>query len=176
MTLPSSSVTLMGMSSRLIRTAACAFLLASLTACSQSDGPLPTATGDVPNRLGDLAKDLQNVAGGDKEAPKDLADDLAVFVMPAAEPAARDLATKTATALIATKLTQPASQKIANQLWVAVAATQFSDKQRQSLQDDTKADLVAAGATQANAQASADAIGNVQKLVNKRKRRWYELR
>jgi hypothetical protein len=153
---------------------ACVVVLVFAVACSQSDGPLPVAQGDTPNRLQDLAKDLQNIVNGDREAPKDLADDLTVFVDKPAEPATRDLAQRTAMALQKTRLPDAQAQQLANQLWVAVTATQISGPQRRTLQDDTKKQLTTIGASDQNATSVAAAIDNVQKVVNTRKRRWYE--
>ena len=33
-------------------------------ACKQGEGPIPAKTDDVPNRLGDLKRDLAAVVGG----------------------------------------------------------------------------------------------------------------
>ena len=60
----------------------CALVLAAAVGaagCKQGDGPLPEKTGDVPNRLGDLHRDLQAIIGGDQRAIQDLSDDLVVF-------------------------------------------------------------------------------------------------
>jgi hypothetical protein len=165
----------MSMTSRLIPAAACVLLLLSASACSQSDGPLPVADDETADRLKDLTKDLLNVAGGDRTAPQELSDDVAEFVeTPPAVAAARALATRTTTALRNTKLTNAQAARLANDIWIAVAATQLSSNQQKSIQADAKTQLASAGAAADNGQAVADAIGAAQKTVTTRKRRWYE--
>src|SRR6188474_1004114 len=53
-------------------------LVAALGAggCKQGDGALPAKINDVPNRLGDLQRDLAAVVGGEQQAVQDLTDGL----------------------------------------------------------------------------------------------------
>jgi hypothetical protein len=146
-----------------------------LAACRQPDGPLPSADVQVSNRLGDIGRDLMNIAGGDQSGANDLADDLQVFADDArGESAARELATRTGAALKGKPLSDEQSQQLANQLWVAVGGRQLSERQVESLRNDTKALLVTLGATEASATEVATQIGEVQQVVATRKRRWYE--
>jgi hypothetical protein len=144
--------------------------------CRQPDGPLPKAEGDVPNRVGDLGRDLQSIAGGDTQAPQDLRDDLVVFVDNKRErvPAVEELSRRTSEAIAGKKLADQQAQQLAQQLWTAVAARQMSDKQVQSLQKDVQATLTAVGVADDRTQRVIAQVNDVQKAVSERKRRWYE--
>jgi hypothetical protein len=144
--------------------------------CRQPDGALPKAEGDVPNRVGDLGRDLQNVAGGDKQAPQDLRDDLIVFLDNKRErfPSVEELSRKTSDALVGKKLSDQNAQQLAQQLWTTVAGRQLSDKQVQNLQKDVQTTLTAVGVADDRAKGVVTQVANVQKTVTERKRRWYE--
>ena len=147
----------------------------ALTGCRQGDGALPPQDGDIPNRIGDLGRDLASAAGGDKQAPQDTADDLAVFVKTGEpEKAARDLAVGTATALAGLKVKDETTQALANQLWLVVAGRQLSERQVEKLQADFKGTLASAGVPDQTAQSVSAKVPAVQKLVTSRTRRWYE--
>src|SRR5688572_16887937 len=47
-----------------------------ISGCRQADGTLPTPTGEQPNKISDIGRDLQNVAGSSPDAERDLQDDL----------------------------------------------------------------------------------------------------
>jgi hypothetical protein len=150
-------------------------LVLALAGCRQADGPVPVAEGDTPNRLQDLSRDLQNVAGGDAAAPRDLADDLRVFVDDAANaPAVNELARRASEVVAGKQLNEQSAQRLAHQLWTAVAAREMSERQVESLQNDTQALLVSLGVPEDNAQNVAAQVGDVQKAVSSRQRRWYE--
>ena len=148
-----------------------------VSGCRQGEGTMPRAEGDVPNRIGDLSRDLMSIAGGEVQARQDLADDLSVFVdsEAAAVPIVNDLSQRTGEALSGKTLTEQNSQKLAQQLWVTVAARDLSEKQVAALKTDYQATLVASGVPQDRAQGIAAQIEAVQKTVGDRKRRWYEL-
>lgn len=152
-------------------------LVAALVAggCRQPEGPLPKAEGDVPNRVGDLGRDLQSIAGGDSQAPKDLRDDLIVFVDRADRvPPVEELTRRTSDAIVGKKLPDQNAQQLAQQLWTTVAARQLSSKQVESLQKDMQATLTSVGVAEDRAQNVAAQVAEVQKVVSERKRRWYE--
>src|SRR4030095_8464155 len=79
-----------------MRLTMCALVLAmavGAAACKQGDGPLPEKSGDVPNRLDDLHRDLRAIIGGDQRAIQDLSDDLVVFTEePEGQAAAKTMA------------------------------------------------------------------------------------
>jgi len=144
--------------------------------CRQPDGAVPKAEGDVPNRVGDLGRDLQNIAGGDKQAPQDLRDDLVVFLDNRKErfPSVEELSRRASEAVAGKNLSDQNAQQLAQQLWTTVAARQLSDKQVQSLQKDVQTTLTAVGVADDRAQRVVAQVGDVQKSVSDRKRRWYE--
>ena len=154
------------------------FLLSAVSAagCRQPDGAWPTeSSGDTPNRLHDLMRDLQNVAGGDAEAPKEFSDDLAVFAeKPPGAAAARTLADSVTIAIRKRNASEDACKQMASILWKAVAAREISARQTDSLKDDMRGVLTSLGVAQAEANAVADRIDQTQKVVSVRPRKWYE--
>jgi hypothetical protein len=158
------------------------WVLVLLTACAaaggcrQPDGAWPEATGEVPNRLHDLQRDLQNVAAGDADGPKDLADDLAVFTTdePEAVNAARTLAGSISVVIAKRTLSEDAVKQLSSNLWKAVASRELSERQVDALKDDMRGTLTTIGVSQPDANAVADRVGQTQKVVASRSRRWYE--
>src|SRR3954468_18813281 len=73
----------------------------ALTGCRQADGPMPPATGTVPNELGDISRDLQNLASGKPDGPKDLSEDISHYAQGTngGEDAARELSRRLGQAL-----------------------------------------------------------------------------
>ena len=152
---------------------ACAFQLA---ACRQADGPLPPTTPDTSNELGDISRDMQSVAGGDAQAPKDLSDDIGHYAQDTnGGPAAAELARRIADALKGKNIKAGQAMPVAHTSWVAVAGRQLSEKQIENLKNDMKTQLMSLGADEQHAQAAADQVGVVQQAVTQRHRRWYEL-
>lgn len=148
---------------------------ALLAGCRQGDGPLPKAEGEVPNRVYDLGRDLQNVAGGNADGANDLADDLLVFV-DTSEPRApvQQLSKDVSAAVTNRQLSDQNAATLARQLWLTVAARQLSEKQIEGLQKDLETTLTSVGVAQDVSQrVSAQAVAT-QKTLTRRKRRWYE--
>jgi len=147
--------------------------------CRMADGPLPTPSGDVSNRLDDLRRDLGDVVAGHPDARKDFSDDLLVFVdakrKPDAVPAIRDLANQVADAAAGVQLKEASMPPLLRQVWIAVAAQELSEKQVTQLQADVKLSLTGLNVSDAKAQAIANQVGTVQKAVTYRNRRWYEV-
>jgi hypothetical protein len=152
------------------------FTGACAAGCRQSDGAWPTDTGgDTPNRLHDLTRDLQSVAAGEADAPKDLADDLAVFAEePAGASAARTLGDSISNTIRKRTASEDTCKQMASILWKAVASRQLSERQVDALKDDMRGVLTSLGVAQADANAVADRIGQTQKAVTVRTRSWYE--
>ncbi|HXH23637.1 MAG TPA: hypothetical protein VNI78_00220 [Vicinamibacterales bacterium] len=145
-----------------------------LAGCRQADGPLPPEDGETPNRLADIARDLQNVAAG--QSDKELADDLVVFVEPpSAEPAVRELSRRVSQALGGRNVTPEAASELARQLWLAVGARELSPRQVAVLQEDVQKSLAGLGVSEERAQPVVEQIAEVQRLVTRRQKRWYEL-
>jgi hypothetical protein len=147
--------------------------------CRMSDGPMPTPTGDVTNRLDDLRRDLGDVVAGHAEARKDFADDLLVFVdieeKPEAVAAINELSRQLTEVAAGTMLKESASPPLLRQVWTVVAARELSEKQVTQLQADMKATLTSLGVAEPAAQSIANQVGTVQKAVTDRQRRWYEV-
>jgi hypothetical protein len=160
---------------RSIAAAAALVLLCFAAACSQSDGPMPTPQEDTANRLHDIARDLQNIAGGDKEGPKDFQDDLLAF-LDSGEPhaQAQELSRRVSTSVAGKRMPDDVAAKLANQLWVAVAARELSSRQISTLQNDVQSTMQGVGVSAENAQQVAAQVGDVQKTLTHRHRRWYE--
>lgn len=154
---------------------AVAVALLGTVACRQPDGAPPPETAEVSNRLHDLQRDLQSVAAGEADGPKDFADDLAVF---AAEPegvaAARTLAGSVSVVVLKRTLSDASLKQLTTVLWKTVASRELSERQVDTLKDDMRGTLVAIGVSQPDANAVADRIGQTQKAVTQRTRRWYE--
>ena len=145
--------------------------------CRQSDGAMPTIQREVTNRLGDLSRDLQSVAGGEEQAKADFADDLRVFARsPGGEAAAAAWGLRVAGAVAnSNKLTEQAAQQLAHTSWTVVAGTQLSERQAETLKNDLKAQLLALGVAEDQSASLAEQVLDVQKAVTTRARRWYEI-
>jgi hypothetical protein len=59
-------------------------------------------------------------------------------------------------------------------LWLSVAARDISERQIESLQNDTQSLLASVGIPEERAQQVAVQVGEVQRAVTNRPRRWYE--
>jgi len=157
-----------------------AVVLASVLAvagCRQADGPLPPATGSVPNELGDISKDIWNLAGGNPDGAKDLSDDISHYAQGTngGEAAARELSNRLATALKGKQFKLAQAMPVAHTCWETVASRQLSEKQVEALKGDMKSQLMTLGVADPQAQTVADQVGVVQQAVTARHRRWYEL-
>lgn len=137
---------------------------------------MPAATGEIPNRLHDISRDLQSIAGGEAQAREDLNEDVTVFVDAKADahPALEALSKQTADVVAGKKLSDQDAARIAHNLWTSATAKEISQKQVEALQNDMQAVLVSIGVTEEHAQNVAAQVGEVQKLVTNRPRRWYE--
>jgi hypothetical protein len=144
-------------------------------ACKQGDGPVPAKINDVPNRLGDLKRDLESVVAGDQQAIQDLTDDLLVFTEePEGRTAAKALAMTVCSMLVTRKVNDETQSKIVDLLWTSVAARELSERQVDALKDDMRNTLLAAGVSQPDANLAAGRVGDVQNAVTLRTRRWYQ--
>jgi hypothetical protein len=157
---------------------ACVFAAAlHVAACRQADGPLPETTPETPNELGDISRDLQNLASGEPDGPKDLADDITDYAQgdKEGEVAAAELARRLGQALTGKSFKLAQAMPVAHTCWVSVAGRQLSEKQIDDLKNEMKQELMALGVNEQQAQAVADQVGVVQQAVTARHRRWYEL-
>jgi len=150
-------------------------LAVSAGGCKQGDGVMPAKTGDVPNRLSDLKRDLEAVVAGDQTAVDDLADDLSVFTEePDGHTAIRALSNTVGSMLVKRMLTDEAMTRIVSTMWTAAAGRELSERQVDALKDEMRSVLTTVGVSQADANLAAGRIGDVQSAVTVRERRWYE--
>jgi hypothetical protein len=147
-----------------------------LSGCRQPDGPVPTPDATVQEELGDVARDLRDIATArDPQASQNLADDLRKYAQrPSAVPAVDELSRRTAGAVAGSQLTEQAAQRLTHNLWLSVAARDISERQIESLQNDTQSLLASVGIPEERAQQVAVQVGEVQRAVTSRPRRWYE--
>lgn len=147
-----------------------------VSGCRQPDGPVPTPNDSVQEELVDITRDLQYIAAGrDPQAPQDLAYDLGKYAGQTAKPAVDELSRRTASAVAGSQLTEQAAQRLTHNLWLAIAARDISERQIESLQNDTQSLLMSIGIAEGPAQEVALQVGEVQREVTERPRRWYEL-
>ena len=149
----------------------------SLTACRQADGALPPADDNVTNEIGDIGRDLRNVASGDPDGSKDLSDDLSHFAegTSGGQAAATELSRRLGDAVTGKNFDLSLALPVAHTCWVAVAGRQLSEKQVENLQNEMKSQLMTLGVDEQKAQNVAVQVGVVQQAVTARHRRWYEL-
>jgi hypothetical protein len=146
-------------------------------ACRQADGPMPETTPETANQLGDISRDLQNLASGSPDGPKDLADDISHYAQDTnnGQAAAAELARRLGQALTGKTFKLAQAMPVAHTCWVTVAGRQLSEKQVDSLKNEMKQELMALGVNEQQAQGVADQVGTVQQAVTARHRRWYEM-
>ena len=122
--------------------------------CRQPDGPLPVETADDPNRISDVAKDLLNAAGGDANAPSELAEDVRVWAANTTQAKAEcdELARRVAAAVKGKNLNEQAAGQLARHLWIAAAARELSARQVDRLQDEVMKLLASAGVNEGAAE------------------------
>lgn len=145
--------------------------------CRQPDGEVPTPNATVQEELVDVSRDLQYVAAGtDPGAANDLAADLRKYARrTSAVPEVDELSARAAAAVGGSKLTQQSAEQLAHNLWLSVAARDMSERQVEGLQNETRSLLVSIGIPEERAEQVAAQVGEVQRAVTDRPRRWYEL-
>jgi hypothetical protein len=148
-----------------------------LAACRQADGPMPETTPTTANELGDISRDLQSLATGNPEGPKDLASDIGHYAegTNGGQAAAEELSRRLGQALTGKSFKVSQAMPVAHTCWMTVTARQLSEKQIDNLKNEMKADLLSLGVNEPQAQSVADQVGVVQQAVTARHRRWYEL-
>lgn len=136
---------------------------------------MPPKTGEVPQRLVDLGRDIDNVVSGNTQAVAELTDDLIVFTEePEVMAAIRALSSTICPMLANRSLNEDTTSQLATLLWTTVAARELSERQIDKLKDEMRDLLVSIGVSQPDANLVAGWVGNVQKAATLRSRRWYE--
>lgn len=143
--------------------------------CKQGDGALPAKAGEVPNRISDMKRDMESMMAGDQTALKDLTDDLSVFTEEQeGQTAVRGLTNTLAPMLMNRSINDETMTRIVTVLWTATAARDLSERQVDALKDDMRTVLMSVGVSQPDANLAAGRVGDVQKAVTLRTRRWWE--
>jgi hypothetical protein len=157
------------------RAMAAAVLLMAIAGCRQPEGPMPVPNGDQPDRIHDISRDLQNLAGKDANAPAELLDDL-TNLDPLPRPAARlkELATALGDSVGGTMLPDAEAEKIANLLFVAICNRDLSLRQIAEVGQDLRTVLVTIGAKAEAADRTAAAATTLANEVTRNKKRWYQ--
>ena len=150
--------------------------LVSIAGCRQADGPMPQQQSDTGNRIGDMSRDLLAIVNGDPAGEQDFADDLSAFAQGVERASVTQrFARQVATAVRGTRLSEQAAQQLAYNCWVAVAATQFSERQVDDLQGEFRNQLVSLGVNEQTIAATLSEVEAVQAAIGSRPRRWYEV-
>ncbi|MBI2188720.1 MAG: hypothetical protein HYU37_16605 [Acidobacteria bacterium] len=153
-------------------------LLLIAAGCRQPDGPMPTPSRDAQEDLADISKDLTYIAtGSDPAGPTDLAYDLRKYVPEDendAAPVVDELSRRAATAVRSKKLPEQTAQRLAHTFWLTISARDLSDRQVETLQNDTQSMLMSIGVVDQQAEQVAAQVGEVQRAITRRQRRWYE--
>lgn len=155
-----------------------AALLAALlvAGCRQPDGAIPVPTGEQPNKIEDIARDLQNLAGGDAGARRELLEDLDnLDEHPRPEPPLRDLADVLAAALAGLELDEARARRLADQLFVAATARALSPRQIDQLASDVRGAMLAAGADDRAAERVSVAVRALSEARTENRRRWFHV-
>ena len=136
---------------------------------------MPKQTGDVPERLMDIGRDIDRVAAGSAESVVELTDDLTSFSdEPEVITAVRALSSTLCPMLVNRSLNADTRSRLTTLLWTTVVARDFSERQIDRLKNDMRELLMSIGVSQLDANLVAGWVGNVQKAVTLRTRRWYE--
>jgi hypothetical protein len=160
-----------------VRFALVLVVAAALTSCRQADGMMPTPNQTAEEDIYDLSRDLQNVAGGNPDAPGELAQDIHEYALDkaAARPAVEELVKRTTGTLGGRMLSEQTARQLAHSLWMTVAARDLSERQIEALQNDVRTIVMSTGVSEEGAQQLAAQVGVVQLAVTDRQRRWYEM-
>ena len=137
---------------------------------------MPTPSQGAQDDLHDIGRDLTYIAtGSDPAAPNDLAYDLKKYVEgEQVIPVVEELSRRTAGAVANKKLPEQTAQRLAHTLWLSIAAMELSDRQVEALQNETQSMLMSIGVVDTQAEQVAAQVGEVQRAVTRRVRRWYE--
>ena len=153
---------------------ASAALLVTLASCKQPDGAMPVPTGEQPNKLADISRDLQNLAAKDANATTELSDDLSSIDPVRRSPESiNELSQRLATALGGTALSDEDAARVANQLFVAMSAQELSRSQIEQVGTDLQTMLTGIGADAQAAAAVSTTAKELASTITRNRERWY---
>jgi len=137
--------------------------------------PIPQPTETDANEIGDVSRDLDGVASGDRQAIQDLADDLGTLGdLETGAPRAPEMASRLRAAIAERRLSDEQGLQLATHMFVAFSAGELSEAQLTSLQNDVRTLLQQIGAPPDRIQPVVDQVAAVQAQV-KVPRRWWQL-
>ena len=144
--------------------------------CRQADGPTPAPTREQTNEIGDITRDLINIANKDPQAPEELRTDILKYgLTDEAVQQMNGLAQEVSQALAGARLDEQTAQKLASTLWVGLTARELSERQVEALGRDVKTVLAPTGVPEERAQSIADRLSAIQKTITANPRRWYQV-
>ena len=143
-------------------------------ACRQQDGPIPQPSGDEPDEVYELSRDILNVAGGDKQAFQELSDDLGSQGSLETGQHARGRWRK-AFELRSPGDESPRPAKRLAMTYTSFAADKLSSNQVEALQGRVSGLLREVGVPEGAIEPVRNDITSVQALVNKGGRRWWQI-
>lgn len=147
-----------------------------LAGCRQPDGEMGSPTDEQVNQIGDIARDLRNVAAARPEAARELNDDLYNLGDPAPPRHLVDRLSETLETAVAGRTpSDAATQQIAEVLFVVHRVRQLSERQIEQVGTELQEALLAAGADEDQARAAAAAARELQAAMTVNRRRWYQL-
>lgn len=147
-----------------------------ISGCRQADGNLPTPTGEQPNKITDIGRDLQNVAGSSPDAERDLQDDLdGLDSRTKPQPLVRDLSLSLAGALKGKNVSETQAQDMAKTLFVVVTGRELSSRQIEQTSAELRRAVMNTGADGAAADKAAAAASTLAAQISQNRRRWYHV-
>lgn len=151
-------------------------LLLAVAGCRQADGELPVPAGEQVNKVGDIGRDLQNIASGDQAAPMDLIDDLqGLDEMVRPDDKVRALTAALSTALKGRAVPDAPAQGLAAELFVASTGRHLSRRQINRIDTRVREILGGLGAPDAAVEGVATAATALASEITENPRRWYQL-
>jgi hypothetical protein len=145
-----------------------------LVACRQPEGTVPEPAGEQANKTEDISRDLMAVAEQDQSGVADLKNDLENLTGLQPPPhLVDDLSTHLASALAGSKLAEDSAMKLANHLFVALAARELNERQVTLLQHEVRNTLMSVGVPQPKAEPVTEAVAEIQRAITANRRRWW---
>lgn len=151
-------------------------LMMVASGCRQPVGEMPVPTGEQPNKLEDLGRDLQNIGGRAAGAEQDLTDDLDGLdseERPAS--GVRALARSLNEALSGRDVSGEHATAIAQLLFAATTLNELNPRQIETLGADISRAVQATGAAEGPARRVGDAAVALARVMSRNPRRWYHL-
>jgi hypothetical protein len=142
--------------------------------CRQPDGAVPEPAGEQPNKLSDIARNLQNMTASQAGADGELLDDLDnLDSRNRPRPLVQSLAQSMGAALSGKSLSEPQAQQLARHLFVVVTGSELSERQIDQASSALRQSLVDVRADPAAADRVAAAASALGSEITRNRDRWY---